>query len=153
MSEMLESILNVVIADDTNHKMELIIEAVRKCLPQAKLLTYDCCKEAAYCLCRAHCKEILEHPEQWLVITDMQMPLYSGESEINPTAGRHVLAEMSIAGLECPALIASSEAVDNSAMSEIYAHYIGSLQVMYRCDIKEPLRKLLVKSGYLPAVS
>ena len=70
--------------------------------------------------------DVVTNPNEWLVVVDMQMPMYHG-APVSTEAGFRLLREMTCMALTCPAVIVSSKAVDNAKALKFYSSYRGSI--------------------------
>ena len=120
-------IKKIYIIDDSEFKRENIREYLTELYPNAEFVELTFVNEGLLRICRTDKANIINNPSEHLVVIDMVMPrFYCGMPEAD--AGYSVLAEMNRCKLSCPALIASSESVDDNRASDYYENYLGSVK-------------------------
>ena len=117
----------IYIIDDSEFKRERIRGYLEELFPNAEFVELSFINEGLLRICRTDKQNIIDNPSEHLVVIDMLMPRYS-DGEIERNAGYSVLAEMGRCRLACPALIASSETVDNNRATDFYKYYLGSVK-------------------------
>ena len=113
--------MKICIVDDNPGKLSDIKEYVKKCLPDAEIHAYEYANDLLAFI-HNHVEEIRANPDEWFVITDMQMPR-AKMSRIEVDCGYDVLAEMQRQGLTCSAAVASSEPIDENRAKQLYSCY------------------------------
>lgn len=134
--------MKVCIVDDNPGKLDDIKEYVAKCLPDAEIHTYECANELLMFI-HNHVEEMRANPDDWFVITDMQMPR-AKMSRIEVDCGYDVLAEMGRQGLTCPAVVASSEHIDEDRAKQLYSSYKDFIYYKVYRDLSGDFRRLLL---------
>lgn len=125
---------HVFIADDGKIKLEDIRNTVRRVFPEAGIHTFTCGKDLCRCVCRDFYNYIQDDPNNYLVITDMQMPWVVGDG-VRSDCGYIVLKDMQAHELRCPAIIVSPDSVDKSIAEQSYDCFASSL--IYTCGIPQ----------------
>lgn len=139
-------IKNVVVADDRKEKRKEILGYMEHLFPEAELFSALCADEFRTLVCCQHMQEVQEKPEEWLAVIDMQMPhKRSFNSVIDSECGYYVLKEMQRAGLKCPAIIVSSEVIDDVRAADRYANYKGSVEFSMWDDLTGDFREILAE--------
>lgn len=138
---------HVVIIDDSIHKRDSIREYMQKIFPDDCCIhEYRCINEGLRYIAYKHREEIKNNPNDWLIITDMVMPLYSHEM-LEKDGGLHILREMKRVGFKCPVIVESSDEVDITRCREIYSNVLGTVKesiIMYNLSkYKELLKKYI----------
>lgn len=85
---------------------------------------------------------ILQEPEEYLMIIDMQVPPFTG-GRIEADGGLGVLMELQRLEMKCPAIIASSEPIDEEKARGVYAAYKGFVRYRVWMDSKDAMRDVL----------
>lgn len=137
---------NVIVADDRSEKRKRILEYMQQLFPEAELLSASCADEFRTLVCRQHLQDVQDKPEEWLAVIDMQMPHRRGfGSAIDSECGYCVLEEMQRANLECPAIVVSSEVIDDVRAAERYSKYKGSVEFSMWRDLTEDFQEILTE--------
>lgn len=138
-------IKNIVIIDDSEFKRENILEYLTALLPDATVSEHEYANSGLLAVFNSK-DAIWEKPEEWLVVTDMIMPICEG-NQLERDGGKHVLSELDRLELRCPAIVVSSDATSLDNMRNIYENTIGCVKndpVVYQASLyKEILANYL----------
>ena len=136
---------NIIIVDDSEFKRETIKEYMSGILPKATISEYTCTHDGFEAVRKVK-SEIISHPNEWLVISDMVMPYWKG-GHLSKDGGVSMLTNMDLLDLTCPAIISSFEKVDDDEMRAVYENYIGSVIEKPTVYCKPFYEALLAKIG------
>lgn len=114
----------VLIVDDNPNKLEDLAKSAGRLFLGAEVETCKCQDDFLYAIRYDHWEEIRKAPEECLLIIDMQMPYRVGE-QIDIEGGLDALNWLRQVDVRCPAIIASSEKIDEGRAKELYANYKG----------------------------
>lgn len=123
-------IKNVVIIDDNNFKSQTIQEYLADLLDEPVFYTRNCIAGGLFVL-KDKRTDIQENPEEWLIVTDMQMPFRNDDPQIERYGGLTVIHEIARLKLNCPVIITSSEQIDEKVDAEARsssAYYLGFIK-------------------------
>lgn len=147
----MKQVTHICVVDDLEPKREDLLRAVRGLFPEVadtETYTFGCVSDVLWFACRERLAEIRVHPEEWLMVIDMRMPLSCG-AVIESHGGYDILSEFSHSDLKCPVIVASSEPVDETSVREEYRGIIGVVRYQMWPSSEEAFRKILMKAGYL----
>ncbi len=144
----MDKIRHILIADDSESKLDSIRAAAKRLFPDAAVSTFSCANPLLYQLCWKEAEQVREDPAAYLVLTDKCMPFLAG-GRVEPGAGEHVLAEMARRRFACPAIVISSGYVDDEAMEAEYPGYAGSIEYDPCVSLYHQLKRLLESAGIL----
>lgn len=136
----------VCIVDDRAVEREAIAELVGEIFPNAKIFK-DFYASGFLCNVGFEQKDAIRiHPEEWLLLIDMQMP-YNGDrfSEIHVDCGYRVLEDLERIGLQAPAFIVSPESIDEGRAAESYGAYKDSILFSANGTTVEDFREILAR--------
>lgn len=117
----------VAILDDTDSKRETIKGYIDRLLPEAEVYEFSFINEGLCFLAWEREKDIVNNPNEWLVVTDMVMPRFR-DSRLLPDGGMQVLSELERKGFECPVIVASSMELDLEECQSRYEYVIGVVE-------------------------
>lgn len=132
----------IFVADDRESKRDNIIDTLREIFPEAVIVPSDCLNELFQSLQVTFADKVREHPSECLVVTDMMMPTLHGSS-INPECGYRVLLRLKSCEFACPAIVVSSESIDEARAESLYDHYVGFVHYHSWSDQELVYRKVL----------
>lgn len=136
----------IFIVDDNPGKLADLVDSAKQLFPQAEVIEFEYSNDIL-CAIAEEQDEIRKAPNEYLMIIDMQMPPYKrGRIEID--GGFSVLAELQRLGLHCPAIIASSEPINEMRAQETYEHYKGFVRYRVYVALTSVMREILAE--YLP---
>lgn len=134
----------VCVVDDDTYKRKRVVDSAKILFPEAKIYTMTYANELLMFVRMDCLGRILECPDEWLMLVDMQMPFEkSGRVEID--CGVSVLKEMDRKRLKCSAVIVLAEGLSKEMSQEVqcYSGYKGFVRYGVCRDLEEPLRGLL----------
>lgn len=117
--------MNIIIADDNRDKLSKIKDYLETQFDNA-IFHECCCRQQALEMFRKFRLGMEEKPHEWILVTDMRMPMYKGE-RVEFDAGFSLLRQLKARRLEIPAIIISSEVVDDRVAENLYPAYVGSV--------------------------
>lgn len=126
---MKSTIRNIVIIDDSNYKCKIISDYMKDIIPDAKQFMFKYMNKGLLFLYDNARRDILNDPNNWLIITDMYIPPYEDHVIIRD-AGCRILREMQRLRFKCPVIVQSSEPFESLSSTEIknlYNNYLGSV--------------------------
>lgn len=135
---------HILIVDDNPHKLDDLAKSAQQLFPQARIEKYECQNDFLRAVCYEYLQEALKEPEELVFIVDMQMPRLVGE-QIDIEGGLDALAWLDQVGVRCPAIIASSEQIDEARAQDAYATYKGFVYYSAWSSPKSAMRELLVE--------
>ncbi len=136
-------IKKIFVVDDGESKREDLMSCLKHLFPEAEIRGFVCSGEFYEAVASKEVlDDIMEHPKEWLMVVDMQMP-HGRFRQIDRQAGYKLLHKLQQLGLTCPAVIASSDAIDNAPAREAYESYLGSIQYSYYVDSTPYFREVL----------
>lgn len=133
---------HIFIADDSSYKQEAIVQALQELFPRAEFHTYTCRNDFIQAIHLEYAQQVHSYPECCLAIVDMCMPPHLN-APIFGTCGLSTLRFMHAHGDECPAIVASSEPVDDNALENAYPYCLGSVLQNAFTICTDDYRKLL----------
>ncbi len=137
MSEMKK----VFIVDDNPGKLADLSKSARILFPEVEIEEFEYANPMLCAVAKSR-DAIIANPDQYLAIVDMQLPPYAG-GRINLDGGYNILAEMERLGLRCPAVVASSESIDEHRAVDTYEFYEGFVPYYVYTTPTAHLRKVL----------
>lgn len=149
----MKQVAHICVVDDSESKREDLLDAARKLFPSvagSETYSFDCVSDILCFTCHEHVDEIRAHPEEWLMIVDMQMPASRG-LRIETHGGYDVMNEFQRLELQCPVVIASSEPINEEHAQQVYEKFVGFVRYRVWCSSEAALREVLAKAGYLSA--
>lgn len=138
----------ILIVDDNATKLENLAQSAERLFPEAKVETHDCQTTFLRAIRNEYWEEVLRKPEEYLLIIDMQMPMF-WHGPIDVEGGYDTLVWLSQSGVQCPAIIASSEVIDEDRAKESYDNYRGFVHYSAWCSPTSAMKEVLAE--YLPA--
>lgn len=140
-------IKKIFVVDDQELKREDLMNYLKRFFPKAEIRGFVCSGELYKAVVsREVLDDIMEHPKEWLIVLDMQMP-HERFGQIDRQAGYRFLRKMQQLGLACPAIIASSESINNGLAHETYKPYLDSIQYSYLIDLTPYFREVFRLAG------
>lgn len=140
-------IKKIFVVDDQELKREDLMNYLKRFFPKAEIRGFVCSGEFYEAVASKEVlDDIMEHPKEWLMVVDMQMP-HERFRQIDRQAGYKLLHKLQQLGLTCPAVIASSDAIDNAPAREAYESYLGSIQYSYYVDSTPYFREVFRLAG------
>lgn len=136
----------ILIVDDNECKREALKESLERLFPEAEVAEFECQMDFLCTIRYDHWREINDKPERWLLVIDMQMPFRKSEM-IDVNGGFSALRWLCQVDVRCPAIIASSEPIDEEWAREAYGYFKGFVQYQPFVSPIGVLRELL--SEYL----
>ena len=118
---------HIIIIDDSEFKRDSIRSYMEKIFPDADIAEFAALNPGLRAICMECRDRIKERPDEYLIITDMVMPVYEREMP-ERNAGFSVLAELSRCGMSCPAIIVSSDEADMDRAVKYYGHTLGAVK-------------------------
>lgn len=137
----------IFIADDSPNKLEDLVKSVRRLFPEVEISTFDCLGDFQRSVCHMREDDILREPDEYLMIFDMQMP-FERDERIGAAAGIEALNILFRSDMQCPAVIVSSETLDDdlAKMAEdTYEHYKGFIRYSPFLDLTSALEDVINK--------
>lgn len=136
----------IIIVDDRKEKQEAIRDLILSIYPDTPLLKFDSVAPAMECVRSTYIDKINENPLDYLIISDMQMPMASG-GQVLTDGGIKFLKRLQNIGCNCPVIVVSSEPVNEVACKEAYSEYAGQvLHSFYRTSTSD--YKVLLDAYY-----
>lgn len=140
-------IKKIFVVDDQELKREDLMNYLKRFFPKAEIRGFVCSGEFYEAVVSKEVlDDIMEHPKEWLIVLDMQMP-HERFGQIDRQAGYRLLRKMQQLRLACPAIIASSESINNGLAHETYKPYLDSIQYSYRIDLTPYFREVFRLAG------
>lgn len=132
----------IFIADDRERKRTDIFDTLERLYPKAKIVESTCGRGILNDMTRYFAEEVQNNPDECLAIIDMQMPK-SLQQSIDINCGYFVLSSMQVNEMKIPAIIVSSERIDDNRAREYYDHFAGSILYQSYCDQIELYKRTL----------
>lgn len=140
-------IKKIFVVDDQELKREDLMNYLKRFFPKAEIRGFVCSGEFYEAVVSKEVlDDIMEHPKEWLIVLDMQMP-HGRFRQIDRQAGYKLLHKLQQLGLTCPAVIASSESINNGLAHETYKPYLDSIQYSYLIDLTPYFREVFRLAG------
>lgn len=140
-------IKKIFVVDDQELKREDLMNYLKRFFPKAEIRDFVCSGEFYEAVVSKEVlDDIMEHPKEWLIVLDMQMP-HERFGQIDRQAGYRFLRKMQQLRLACPAIIASSESINNGLAHETYKPYLDSIQYSYLIDLTPYFREVFRLAG------
>lgn len=119
------SMIKIFVVDDRERKLESICSIMHTMYPDAEIIKRTNCKDILKAIIKDY-DNISINPHGYIVVTDMQMPQkrYQG---VDLNAGYHILNQLEVRELLCPAIVVSSEDIDDDLAKKYYSAYAGSI--------------------------
>lgn len=139
--------MNIIIIDDNEYKRDTIEGYMKKIFKESNIKKFNCITNGLMYCTRKIKDDILKSPNEWLIITDMVMPMYDNEKLLE-NGGYFVLRELDRVGFKCPAIVASSMEVDTEDCRDIYEYVLGTViesSTIYTLPSYEELIKRKIK--------
>lgn len=133
--------------DDSPYKINDMEFAIESLYHGAEIHTFSTANEGLGYLMVTALEEIKSAPEEWLVLTDMQMPIMDGTG-IDKKAGRHVLNEMHRRMLihehvNIPAVVVSGDKQDEEWLKGLYEGCLGCIHYSPFVSLKHQMCSVL----------
>ncbi len=137
---------NVCVVDDYRYKRGRIISYMQDFFPAAAIHSFQYAGDFLAFM-RERSKVIAKNPAEWLIVLDMQMPMFKGD-EPDGECGYKVLTALQEMRCECPVITASSDVVDYERGKREYDNYHGGIWYDSCSDMTEDFRSVLeIKEG------
>lgn len=133
---------HIFIADDSSFKQEAIQHTLHVLFPKAEFHLCSCLSTFIRTIHLDYALHVNSRPYHCLVVLDMCMPIRMN-SPVFGTCGLTALRYMQAHDDKCPAVIVSSDCVDDSTGKSAYNNYLGSILYQSGVDQVEEYRKLL----------
>lgn len=132
----------ICIVDDSAYKQEDIESYVKGCLPDAEIHRFGCANAFLKFVIN-QLETIQSNADSWLMIVDMRLPIARNKS-VEDKCGYEILAELRRLRLNCAAIIASSDPIDEERARRTYSHYKGYIDYKSCVDLSDDFWQLLV---------
>lgn len=134
----------IIIADDNVYKLKAICEYMRAMFPGSEIQTYSCIGGLLYKMYKDK-EEIKGKEDDYLLVCDMQMPLYDDEIKIERDAGLQVLQGLKRRKVFVDTILCSSEAIGSEMERELkeYRTYLGFVEYNPSYYQTDAFKKLL----------
>lgn len=133
---------HVFVVDDNPNKLEDLENSVTELFPEAEISAFECMLDFEHAICHTFASKISQSPGEYLMVLDMQMP-FKRDGRINADAGFELLNILFRHDLKCPAIIASSEEIDEETAEKIYEHYKGFVRYDSSHDMTSAIAEVL----------
>lgn len=134
------------IIDDNDIKRKYIENNIMQVFPETDTMNFSVVSDFIRYMERYGIKAVSENPSDYLILTDMVMPL-DHYKPVNENAGYVLLTQMNALSVKCPVIVVSSDSINADRAKECYPYYAGFV-LYYRNEIK-PHRYADVIDKYL----